>query len=240
MMTKEPELTHEIQCIRVEGVERRTTPETVAAESDLAVFLNGEHIDSFSCSPEYIEEMIMGHLLATGRIGDIMQIESIRVLDNSEAHVQLIPDVENLPHQRQGIEIDSRLLHHMRDMLLRSQQYQQVTRGFHAAEIMEPDTERIFACEDISRHSAMDKVIGMGAKMGLDLGRSILMVTGRLVSAIVQKAANSGIPLLASLTVATDSGIDVARAHDITLVGSLTESGFWLYNEGEAEITMRR
>jgi FdhD protein len=92
-------------------------------------------------------------------------------------------------------------------------------------------------CEDIGRHNAVDKVIGYGKQEGYDLSQSMILLSGRLVSNIVSKCVNSQIPMITSMTVATDKGIEMAREANITIVGSLSEDGFWLYNEGAVEIT---
>ena len=92
-------------------------------------------------------------------------------------------------------------------------------------------------CEDIGRHNAVDKVIGHGMQNGYNFSHSIVLLSGRLVSDIVSKCRNSGIPLMASMTVATDGGIGQAVESGMTIIGSLSEDGFWLYNEGVVRVT---
>jgi FdhD protein len=180
--------------------------------------------------------MVMGHLLGTGMIADIKEIQSMRIHNGDEAQVSLFPSRKSVPQRKQRIKIGHRFLLRAKEQLIESQQYQQVTRGFHAAAITEIDTENFLACEDISRHSVVDKTVGEAAMKGINYAKSLLMVTGRLSSSIVKKATHIGIPILASLTVATDAGIAIAKANDLTLVGSLTNSKFWLYHEGKAQI----
>ncbi|GAG88016.1 unnamed protein product, partial [marine sediment metagenome] len=77
----------------------------------------------------------------------------------------------------------------------------------------------------------VDKVIGYCSQQGYSFSDSMLLLTGRLTHNIVQKGTNSGIPVIASLTVATDMGMKTAKESDTTLIGALTEDGCWLYNE---------
>ena len=41
---------------------------------------------------------------------------------------------------------------------------------------------------------------------------------------------------MASMTVTTDAGIQQAVDSNMTIIGSLSEDGFWLYNEGAVKV----
>ena len=236
MMVEQPDLTREIHCLRIGTNSRDTLPETIAIESTLDIIVDGELIGTFACSPEHLEELTTGHLLAQGIIADIREIQSLRIHNSSEAQIGLFQDRRSERKENQEIRIRRDVLHGAKEQMLGSQRYQQITRGFHAAAIVEIDTGQFFACEDISRHSAMDKVIGLGAKQGMNLEKSMLIITGRLTTSIVSKAVKTGIALLASLTVATDAAIQIAKGNGLTLIGSLSETGLWLYHEGRTTI----
>ena len=53
---------------------------------------------------------------------------------------------------------------------------------------------------------------------------------------MVRKGCNAGIAGMVSITVATDKGIEAAKEANMTLIGSLSKDGFWLYNEGAVHI----
>jgi formate dehydrogenase accessory protein FdhD len=65
----------------------------------------------------------------------------------------------------------------------------------------------------------------------------MVLLSGRLLSNIVSKTKNCGLPLMASMTVATDGGIQQGVESNMTLIGSLSEDGFWLYTEGAVRVT---
>jgi len=71
----------------------------------------------------------------------------------------------------------------------------------------------------VSRHVAIDKVIGKGLMTKIDLRNGFLVSTGRLASDMVVKAVYAGIPIVASLAAPFNSGIQLAEATGITLVG---------------------
>jgi formate dehydrogenase accessory protein FdhD len=54
---------------------------------------------------------------------------------------------------------------------------------------------------------------------GIDLGNCFLALSGRLTGDIVLKAAKMGLPIVASLAAAINSGIAIAKDVELTLVG---------------------
>jgi FdhD protein len=89
----------------------------------------------------------------------------------------------------------------------------------HAAAIFKSDGTLMAFAEDVGRHNAVDKVIGIGALGGVDFGECFLALSGRLTGDIVSKAARVNLPVVASLAAAIDSGINLARTVDLTLIG---------------------
>ncbi len=93
------------------------------------------------------------------------------------------------------------------------------TGGVHVAAICRTDGALIALAEDVGRHNAVDKVIGIGATEDVDFKDVFLALSGRLTGDIVLKAARIGLPLVASKSAAMESGIQVAQHCGITLVG---------------------
>jgi FdhD protein len=82
------------------------------------------------------------------------------------------------------------------------------------------DAGRVVAYrEDIGRHNAVDKVVGHCVIHGIDCSDKAIMVTGRLSSEMVTKAARLGIPLVISRTAPTSSALRIADEAGMTLVG---------------------
>jgi formate dehydrogenase accessory protein FdhD len=71
----------------------------------------------------------------------------------------------------------------------------------------------------VGRHNAVDKAIGIGALNETGFKECFLTLSGRLTGDMVLKAARVGVPVVASLAAALDSGIAVAEKADLTLVG---------------------
>lgn len=93
------------------------------------------------------------------------------------------------------------------------------TGGVHVAAICEESGELTALAEDVGRHNAVDKVIGIRALKDHGFNECLLTLSGRLTGDIVLKAARIGIPMIASQAAAIESGIDVAEHCRITLIG---------------------
>jgi len=93
------------------------------------------------------------------------------------------------------------------------------TGGVHIAALYSPKGDLITYAEDVGRHNAVDKVIGISALQKHDFSRCFLASSGRLTGDIVLKAARVGIPVVASLAAPVDSGIEAAQRTGLTLIG---------------------
>ena len=103
------------------------------------------------------------------------------------------------------------------------------TGGCHGAAIFDLDGNLIVIKEDIGRHNAIDKVIGELLINGDSFSNKILTTTGRLTGDSVLKAARANIPIVASLSAAVESGIRIAFAYGITLIGFVRGSSMNIY-----------
>ncbi|TFG97779.1 hypothetical protein E4H12_07755 [Candidatus Thorarchaeota archaeon] len=225
-----------IDCTRIRNRIRSQEKEAVATESELSLYVEDKFDSHFLYSAGLEECMVYGYLLSSGRISNKEEIETI-VFDGSECRVNLAEgSTPNLEQTKQQGTVSFEKLLEIRDLLLKSQNNHRATRGFHGAILYELTTNRWFTSEDIGRHNAVDKVIGHGLQEGYILSNSLFLVSGRLVSNIVSKGIFAGIPVIASMTVATSEGIKKARENNRTLVGSLSEEGCWLYHEGDLKV----
>jgi len=107
------------------------------------------------------------------------------------------------------------------------------TGGCHGAAIFDLDGNLITIKEDIGRHNAIDKVIGELLLKNDSFNDKILMTTGRLTGDSVLKAARANIPIVASLSAAVESGIRIAFAYGITLIGFVRGNSMNIYSRAD-------
>ena len=77
---------------------------------------------------------------------------------------------------------------------------------------------------------AVDKVIGYGLLNNFDLSESYVIYSGRMPADMVIKMTRSGVPILASNAAPANSGYNIAKKGNITLVGFLRGQRCNVYN----------
>ena len=103
------------------------------------------------------------------------------------------------------------------------------TGGCHGAAIFDIKGNLLSVKEDIGRHNAIDKVIGEMLLKEHDFENVFLTSTGRLTGDSVLKAIRAKIPIVASLSAGIESGIRLAFAYEITLIGFARGSRMNIY-----------
>ena len=105
------------------------------------------------------------------------------------------------------------------------------TASVHVAQHVYQD-KRIIR-EDVSRHVAVDKVIGAAAKEGYDFSQCYITYSGRMPADMLIKVIRVGIPIIISNAAPAGSGIDVALAGNITMIGFVRGDRFTIYTAPE-------
>ena len=107
----------------------------------------------------------------------------------------------------------------------------QKTGGVHVAQLKYEDN--IIIREDVSRHVAVDKVIGAALREGYDFSKSYISYSGRMPADMLIKVIRVGIPIIISNAAPASSGIDVAKKGNITMIGFVRDNRFTIYTSPE-------
>ena len=107
----------------------------------------------------------------------------------------------------------------------------QETGSVHVAQLIYKDKKIIR--EDVSRHVAVDKVIGAAFKLNYDLTQSYVTYSGRMPADMLIKVIRVGIPIIISNAAPAASGYEVAKKGNITMVGFVRGNRFNLYTTPE-------
>jgi FdhD protein len=109
----------------------------------------------------------------------------------------------------------------------------QLTGGMHAAAWSDTQGKLQLVCEDVGRHNALDKLIGMMALRDMDFQHGFLLITSRASVEMVQKAATVGISHLVAISAPTSLAVQTAQETNMTLIAFARGNNFVVYAHGE-------
>ena len=235
----------------------------VAEEKPLQLFVNTTFWATILCSPTRLKELAVGHLLSEGVIKSTGEIEEVTLKEpEGTCNVKLKPAVNvedrirlsrlhsrvilsacgsEAPYQFAGktpqikseLKVKAQVLFDSVNQLnFKAEGFRQ-TGGLHVAAIFKGDGSIVALAEDVGRHNAVDKVIGMAALNNVDFGECFLALSGRMSGDVAFKAAKVGLPIVASLAAALSSGIATAEAAKLTLVGFVRGKRMNIYTWAE-------
>ncbi|MDD4172577.1 MAG: formate dehydrogenase accessory sulfurtransferase FdhD [Syntrophomonas sp.] len=235
--------------------------DAVVQEKPLTLFLNHVELATMVCSPGGYKELGVGFLLSEGLVqkpSDILEIsiqeeEGQLWIETSSA----VPQTSNIlrstsagscrksraelhyindARQLQLIESDAQftadhLLKMINSLEDRSSTFK-LTGGVHNAALAD-STGLLTMYEDIGRHNAVDKVLGYAFINGIFTNDKCLLLSGRIASEILIKAARANIPLVLSRSAPTGLTIELADEMNITVVGFARGKRFSIYSHPE-------
>jgi FdhD protein len=239
----------EIVRVDVPSGKAKKMTDFVAEEKPFHVFINRSHYATIFCTPSNLKEMTVGHLLSEGMLKSVEEIEEIRLsADEATCKVRLKPDISierrnvltrlssrvvrstcgstsayrfsrGIPRIKSVLAVQAKTIFECVNRLNSSAEVFRKTGGVHVAAIYNGEGRAKAVAEDVGRHNAVDKVIGTCALSQVDFSTCLLALSGRLTGDIVLKAARVGLPIVASMAAAIDSGIAIAKDARVTLIG---------------------
>ncbi|MBZ0116509.1 MAG: formate dehydrogenase accessory sulfurtransferase FdhD [Sandaracinaceae bacterium] len=144
--------------------------------------------------------------------------------------LERIPSAPRQAYLRRSIVAESP------SILARSQEHFRTTGGLHASAALDHDGNVIAAAEDVGRHNALDKVVGMLLYASRLDDAALMVVSGRVGFEIVQKVAVARIPVLAAVGAPTSLAVELAERGGITLAAFVRDARFNVYAHPERVI----
>ncbi|MFO0123095.1 MAG: formate dehydrogenase accessory sulfurtransferase FdhD [Inhella sp.] len=111
-----------------------------------------------------------------------------------------------------------------------AQPLNQRTGAAHAAALAAPDGRLRAVMEDVSRHCALDKLIGHAARAGLPLREGFVLMSSRASFELVQKAARVGVPALVTVSAPPGLALRAAQRAGLHVMGFAREGRVTSYS----------
>lgn len=221
--------------------------EKIVCDEEIEIIINETVSRRFSISPCSLKEFAIGYMLGEGLAVSIDNITELNIEDriihvgidlvDFDIRKELVVGSDCFGGWRRKIELVEEVksdFHITKEDLFNSfnklreeSKVWRETGGTHIAGLVTKD--KFLAIEDVSRHVAIDKVIGAGALNKCDLSHSFIVYSGRMPADMVIKIARVGIPILASNAAPTSSGYSVAEKSGITMIGFVRDDRFNIY-----------
>ena len=214
--------------------------EPVLREHSVKALVNGTLEMEFVCLPQFLPELILGHLVTEGylhRGADVVSLSISPAGDSAEVILKTLTEPVPMPDVVPYVW-KAEWVFALADRFALGMPLHEKTFATHSC-FLAKGSELLSQGEDIGRHNAVDKAVGLALLNGIALSECMLYSSGRMPADMAAKAIRAGIPLLASKGAPTASAVELARQHALTLLCAARKDRMKLFSdplEKETEI----
>ncbi|MGO3048504.1 formate dehydrogenase family accessory protein FdhD [Staphylococcus casei] len=247
--------------VRYEQGKLFNTTDHYVTEFPLTIMVNGEEFATVICSPNHLEELVLGFLASEGVILKNADLKSIQIDDSKGfAHVELTHTLDDrftystkrmiasccgksrefyfhndaaiAKTSMSKVTLNPLQVVNMMTRLQSASTIFKQTGGLHNAAISDGDTFFEHR-QDIGRHNALDKLYGFCIQRHIPIRDKVLIFSGRISSEILIKAAKIGVGIILSKSAPTTLAITLAEDLNITAIGFIRDGNFNIYSHAE-------
>lgn len=230
----------------------------VVEESPLEIRLNGSPLAVVMRTPGHDEDLVLGFALTEGILLAPGESTGIERVDENRVELCLAGGVEvdparfqrnfystsscgvcgkasidavrmSAPTAESRMTLSSAVIQRFPDVMRSRQTNFAETGGLHAAAAMTPSGDLVAIREDIGRHNAVDKLVGLLAPVHWRLDEFVLLVSGRISFEVMQKAAVAGFPIVCGISAASSLAVELGEELGMTVVGFVRDDRFNVY-----------
>lgn len=245
--------------LRFKNGQMESVEDKIVTEFPVTVKINEEEFVTMVCSPQYIEDMVIGYLASEGVIRAYKDIKNIWVQEKEGyVHVtidKLNPYFQNLQNKRyitsccgasrQGFVFinDALTAKKMNDISVElsiKDCFQLMNKLQQSAATFQETggVHNAAICDkngfmlsrmDIGRHNALDKLYGYCLKHHISIRDKVVVFSGRISSEILLKVAKIGCEVVLSKSAPTELALNLAEELGITTVGFIRNNSLNIY-----------
>ncbi len=229
-------------CYYQVGRRRGEKKENLLNEHQFQINLNGKLYASLICTPIQLTSLVIGHLSTSGIISSLEDIEWIKYnQDNTICDVFLTDDRKSCNYteiktiREEPFIWEPRWIMELAEIFKHDTELHASTHGTHSC-FLAKQGKVLYVCEDIGRHNALDKAVGMAMLNGILLPDCMVYISGRVPLDMLLKVIRIKIPLIASNTVPTKQSVELAREKEVILIGRVRPKRFIIYSDVRKDV----
>jgi len=134
-----------------------------------------------------------------------------------------------LPVAEDSLRLQRRMFVPLMEQMRAGQHIFEQTGGSHAAAIFDDTGNVLAVAEDLGRHNALDKAIGMVLLQRGNVNNCGVVLSSRLSLEMVLKAVRTGLQIMLAVSAPTSLAIQVADKFGVTLCGFVREQRATVY-----------
>lgn len=247
------------EILRIVGNEVEKIEDTVVTEYAVTVKINQEEFVTMVCTPEYVEDMVIGYLASERVIKGYDDVERIWHQEKEGfVHVKtkkMNPYFQQMQNKRyitsccgasrQGFVFanDALVAKKMEDVhvtVTPDDCYRLMKEMQNSAAVFQETggVHNAALCDkngivlsrmDIGRHNALDKIYGYCLRNNISMQDKIIVFSGRISSEILLKVSKIGCEIVLSKSAPTELALELADNLGITTVGFIRKDAMNVY-----------
>ncbi len=242
------------EIIKVTNGNKEYLSDKLIREISFEIFINKQKLISIAALPKNLYELGLGFLFSEGLVFNKTEIKNIE-FDETKYRINFILDIptkriENFiktgektsgcgstlssainkrnKFEFPNLKLDAKKISDLIKKFQKSSELFFQTGGVHSCALVQ-DYRIILFAEDIGRHNAVDKIIGMAIKENIRFDDKFLLSSGRISSEIVKKCVRLEIPAIISQSATTSEAINLAWKYKLIVIGFARASRFNIY-----------